>query len=279
MRSHDKKIHMTKVNILFEERNLFESDMLLEYEIFPYKDRNGKYANQNADRLNYSFDANGLIYKVAIWHDARSHNFGEYEVEFGISEQQHAGDRVGRDIKHLNSVLYTVFTIVEDVVKKFKIKNIKLEGARDEKDSSDAFYKGSIRSKLYLRFINSKYPSDAVKQVGPWIYIDMTRVYPDIVGNNDNLDELAKILVKISDEDPDIERIKRGFDGLSEDNFTFGGELYNSTMGGMEMTIDKDYGEYEVIWNLYEDDEETTSNGGLKTIEDVIYFLRQAFGV
>jgi hypothetical protein len=277
MRKKDKKIHLNKVNLLFEERCLIER-LDLKEEIFDYTLTNHREINPNyTDKYNYRFNANGIPYSVSIWHDERKHSFGEFEVEFNTPSQKHSGDRVKNDKggKHAFSVVQTVVNIVDETVRNFKIRKIKIEGARDEKDSGDALFKGSIRSQWYLRVIERKYPSDAVKAFGPWINIDMTKVYPDIFESTKELDELVKTLIEISDEDPNENNLKQ-VDGVSLKNFNAGGEVFNSKVGYMEVQILTNYEDgYDLEISFEEDyDEIDKSFNELSTLID---YLKRSF--
>jgi len=276
MRRYDKKGHMKRVNLLFEQRVFIENDILLEIESLDYTSSSGKY--EDSENLSYKFNASGIPYTVSIWHDTTKHHFGVYEVQFYTSEQKHSGDRTGLDLKHLNKVIYTVFNIVETAVKKYKIQKVKLEGARDEKDSSDAYFKGSIRSKLYLRFINNRYPQEAVESIGPWINIDMTKVFPEIYASEENnVDNLVNTLLAISDGDPNRNYIIKGLDGSSEENISYGGELENNKYGLtlIEISNDPSYG-FDINWDMYDSEGEGEIRN-IKTLPEVIEFLKNKF--
>jgi hypothetical protein len=242
-------------------------EILNEYVIFDYKnDNNDKY------RISYSFDANGLKYFVSIWHNSAKHYANEYEVEFGFKTQKHSGDKANKDLSHLNSVLYTVMTIVEEAIKKYKIKYIKIEGAASE-DEDDIF--NTTRADLYYRLIKNKYPNDAIEKSLRFIKIDMTKVFPDLFKNQENkIDELFEIIINISDENPDVEDLKRGFEGI-DNNFYYGSDyIINSKLGHMELniTVNGDMKEYSVEYNIIDIDKSDTKD--FQSYEKLILFLK-----
>ena len=253
--------------------------LLLEYEIFKYKK-----AYDSPDKATYRFTAdNNLKYEVDVWHDSNQHVLGEYEAEFRVSGQKHAGHETGKNLAHLNSVLYTVADIVDEVVKDKKITKIKIEGAagKDDMGGFMGALSATTRTKMYLRFLNNRYPNkDAIKQSGRWIYIDMTKVFPKLFPDEgvSNNEQLLNLLVKISDEDPDREGIKRGFSGIDDDNFNVDTDFVtNKKLGTIYFVIDvqKNYNEYYVEWDAY--DAGTTGNESFKSFEEIMQYLTNEF--
>ena len=91
--------------------------VLAEYEIQDYKTT--EYGKED---LRAYFNVGGLQYTVMLMHNNKTNKFGEYELSFKVKGQKHAGERQGKDIRHLNNVLYTVMDITEKWVKKYKIR-------------------------------------------------------------------------------------------------------------------------------------------------------------
>jgi len=237
-----------------------------------------KKTSVNKNDIRYNFEAEGLKYQAVIWHDTSKHRFGEYEASFDVETQEHAGERQGKDIKHFNNVIYTVSEIVEKEVKANKIKKIKIDGARDEKDSGDSYFQGSLRTKLYLRFLKNRYPSDAITTAGTYIYIDMTKVFPEIFDEEkSSIDKLIDTLVQVSDGDPDRNYIMRGVGGADEESFSFESDLTNKKYNELNLSIDKDpsYG-FTVEWEDYASGE-SSDEYGIKTVGGVIEYLKKTF--
>ncbi len=257
---------------------LFE-EHINEFKIFKYKE-----SYSTADQSIYYFKADDLNYEVDVWHDSRKHELGEYEAEFRVSGQKHAGHSTGKDLKHLNSVLYTVGEIVEIVVKEKKIKKVKLEGAGGERDKGGEGIFGAMnattRTKMYLRFLGQKYSKKAIKSVGRYIYVDMTIAYPELFTDEgkSKSDELLDLLNKISDGEPDRAGIKRVFNGTDDDNFSVDTDfVYNNKLGTIYFVIDvqKTYNEYSVEWDAYDADDSGTEY--FKNFDEIITFLKKKF--
>lgn len=245
-----------------------------------------KKVMDTGDNIKYDFDLNGIRYNVNIWHDSRKHDGGVYEVEFAVPEQKHSGHRVGKDLKHLNSVLQTVSDIVEKEVQEKGIRTIKMEGASGEQDQDgDTSFMGAlkptIRAKLYYRFLNNRYPHEAVNGVGRYINIDMTKVFPDRFKGQEttNADKLIDLLVKISDANPDEAGIRRGLDGRDlNSSFSIDTDYIDSEEhGGMYFTIEVNdpMNMYEVRWEKFDTGEEHEQD--FNSFEEIYTYLQQAF--
>tara|TARA_R110000772_G_scaffold1210_2_gene4280 strand:+ start:12596 stop:13372 length:777 start_codon:yes stop_codon:yes gene_type:complete len=223
-----------------------------EHVIFDYKE----YSNSD-DRIQYKFIADNLKYTVDIWHDRSKHEFGLYEVEFGFGEQKHEGDRAGKNLKHLNSVLNTVCEIIERVVKERKIKTIKIEGAGGDTDDRGMF-DDNIRTKVYVRFISNRYGSDKVDSVARYIKLDMTKIFPEIFDDKKgNKDLVLDELFRISDASNDTKGIMRGVDGISDDQFSVDTDfIENKKHGGIYFTINvwEEANEFSLSWELLDGD-------------------------
>jgi hypothetical protein len=169
--------------------HLIGKSILLEYEVVPYEQWgtiNGKYGD-----VIYRFTLNGLDYNVFIRltddKDVREISFN-YDRDFSHQEQMDMSGTpgifdAGKDIKHLNSVLYTVLDIMEDAVKKYKFRYIQYTGGRHKDEDIDVTTK---RTKIYNRFITNRYPSNSFYIDGNKTMINMTKVFPDLFKDNTN---------------------------------------------------------------------------------------------
>ena len=250
------------------------SSLLNEYEIFDYKQ-----TLSSPESKNYKFFANGLRYFVNIWHDMSMHDFGTFEIEFGIDEQKNAGHRTKKDLQHLNSVLYTVMDIAEKETKKSNIKKYKIEGARGEGDSTFLFDQ-NVRSKIYLRFLKNRYPQEgAIDTFGRYINIDMTKIFPENYSTEKfKVDIIIDELVRISDEDPNRDAIKRGLSGSGDDDFGISSDyIVNSKYGEMffEISVNKHFKEYDLNWESFETGD--SKQEYFDNFKDLVKYLRENF--
>jgi hypothetical protein len=249
---------------------LLREGLLNEYEIAPYKIL-GHWEGSNGIRA--VFKTAGLRYTVVIEHNPAKHDFGTFELSFSNDVQKHAGQRLSKDYKtahkHVNNVLYTVMAITEEVVKKNKIQKIKIEGARDEVDTERDIEKhgeralyvpDNFRTKLYLRFLQNRYPSDAINVLGKNIYVDMSKVFPDIINSeNSKLNKMVDLLLNIN-IGGDEEYIKRGINGENDDEWgisTDGVEHPELGTINFEISSSKNFGDHDVSWESYD-----TGEGG-----------------
>lgn len=248
----------------------FKTFGLLEHVIFDYR----KVMDTDKS-IKYEFNANGEKYFLTIWHDESKHDFGVYEVEFGFRNQKSSGERAGKDLKHLNSVLNTVCEIIEIVVKDKKIETIRIEGAGDRKDTGMS-YDDNIRSNIYLRFLTNKYSTSAIKNIGRWITVDMTKVFPELFKDKKNRIELVvDELVRLSDEDPNREGIMRGVSGISEEQFDISTDfILNSKFGSLyiEIQVWDAPKEFYISWNKMDEDEEGSEN--FKSFDELLNYLK-----
>ena len=279
MRRFDKLKNINKVNLLnefryLESKGFINEGLLTEIDVYQYKFNN--YHEYITDRFIATFNADGLRYSVVIEHNPAKSSFGEFEVSFSVDSQKHTSERQGRDIKHLNSVLYTVLEITEKTVKRYKIQKIKFEGAGDDKDT-DMF--DTLRSRLYNRLVDNRYPSDAISKIGRYTYIDMSKVFPDeISGENIKLNRLIDLLLMISDEEPNKESIMRSVDGLNDDNFNLSTDsILNSELGDIyiDINVSSLSKEYDVSYNIYDINEEESES--FERFKDLYKFIEGRF--
>jgi hypothetical protein len=118
----------------------------------------------------YTFIANKLEYYVDIEYEE---NNGYYYVSFDPKELK---NNPNLDIKHLNTVLYTVAKIIEDFVDKNpNIEGLMIHAIYDKSRGETEDDANNIRTRLYARFIkqlNFNYKSYAVDAEDNRIYID-----------------------------------------------------------------------------------------------------------
>lgn len=229
------------------------------------------------NEIKYRFISNNIKYFVTIYHDNRVHNFGEYEVEFGDINQKSPSDRTGLDISHLHNVLDTVCDIVENVVKKYKIPTIKLDGALDEKDDNTFLLGSNIRSKVYTRFLSRRYGSDSIYVTGRFIKVDMKKIFPDIFKNNElsKVDLIVNELVRISDEYPSEEEIRGCVDGSSDNHFNISTDsIINSKFGSLyvEISVWDDANEYSISWDKIDEGDEGFE--GFNNFDSLLQYLK-----
>jgi len=279
MRRFDKIKNIRNANILAEQRYLESKgviieELLTEVDIYPYRFDN--YTKNISDRFISTFNADGLKYSVVIENNPEKSGFGEFEVSFNVAGQKHTSERQGRDLKHLNSVLYTVLEITEETVKRYKIQKIKFEGAGDAKDT-DMF--DTVRSRLYNRLVSNRYPSDAITNFGRNTYIDMSKVFPnEISSKNVKLDNLVDLLLMISDKKPDKESIMENVSGLNDDYFTITTDsVVNSELGGIyfDINVTTLSSEYDISYNIYDIDEEESEY--FNTFKGLYNFIKNRF--
>jgi hypothetical protein len=245
--------------------------LIKEHIVYDYKK-----ITDSDDRIQYKFLADNLKYTIDIWHDRRKHEFGLYEVEFGFSEQKHEGDRAGKNLKHLNSVLNTVCEIIEIEVKDRKIKTIKIEGAGGDTDNR-GMLDDNIRTRVYLRFITNRYGSDKVDSVARYIKLDMTKIFPEIFDDKKgNKDLVLDELFRISDASKDTKGIMRGVDGISDDQFSIDTDFIENTKhGGIYITINvwEEANEFSLTWELLDGDGSGDEN--FDDFDSLLKFLKE----
>ena len=96
--------------------NILSDRILLEYEVQPYT-----LKTEEGSRLDYSFNVGDIEYVVTL---LGTEDKQIYELGFGVAGENDSTYRTGKDVKHLNTVLYTVDAIVKEAVAKYRIKKI-----------------------------------------------------------------------------------------------------------------------------------------------------------
>ena len=258
-------------------KKLIRENLLLEGEILPYKQVSRNDDGTDLSSIDYTFTTNGIRYEVHIGRNQKT-RFGEFEASFSIPNQKHSADRTSLDLKHLNNVLETVTAIIDEAVKKYKLRTIKIEGARDEYDA-DRFKDDTLRTKLYLRQISKHYPKEAIKKSFDWIYVDMTKVYPDLFSETIKLNTLIELLTQISDEYDITEDLNNNmFDGENDNLFDIGVDnLLNSKLGqiSIEISVRALMKEYTIEWEI-----DNTNENGFKSFDNfksLVNYIKEIF--
>jgi hypothetical protein len=142
------------MKIIITEEQL--RNIILEYEVAPFKEVTRALHNGPLDRLDYRFELNGLIYNVLFKKTSGRNVFEvsfDYNADSSVTKNTRGIYGANKDMAHLNGVLYTVMNVVEDAVKKYKIRMVEFEGGRERGES---ILQQTTRSKIYQRFINHK---------------------------------------------------------------------------------------------------------------------------
>ena len=250
-------------------KTLLRESLISEYEVLPYKKDN----RSSSDYIRYNFEAAGKKYFVTF----TVLNFSYYELEFGFEGQEHQGSRTKEGLKHLYNVMYTVDEITDMVVKEHKIRKIRIEGARDEKDSEGDFT-DTLRTKVYVRHIKNRYPSEAVSVDGRLIVIDMTKVYPDLFKGPNMIAQLSDTFAKVGDSSYDEGSLMRNVSAHDENNFMFDNDVMTNKYGYVYMTIgvSDERKSYDIDWEIHDNDA-----SGMKIFqnyEDLLNFIVNTFG-
>lgn len=165
------------MKIILTENQL--NNLLVEYVVAPFKDLNDPYnpkSQYSISRYYFKFELGGLTYDVTFY---KKEGDSAYEIIFdyeGGSENKGAG----KDIEHFNSVMYTVINIMEYAAKKYKIKIVEFEGVYGDKPERKVNGRPQepLRSRYYRRFLQQKYPADAIHTLVNRTYVDMTKIFP-----------------------------------------------------------------------------------------------------
>lgn len=249
--------------------------VLNEYEIFDYRK-----VKDEPNMIQYRFNTDGLEYMVNIWHNPEVHEQGTYELGFGFEGQEGDAARTGKNLEHMNSVLYTVDQIVDEVVKDRLIRKINFSGARGTGDSNVPFI-DPLRLKAYLRFVKNKYPGAKIdKDRFGQAYIDMRTIYPEIFKGKETPKELVvKELQRISDLNPDDWRIE-GNILVNPETDSVGGEIdsiESSKYGDMRIAFDSNnaWKEHSLEWEIYDSGEEGEEY--FNSFDELLNFLKTKF--
>jgi len=250
-----KFIHTSIIEYL-KECKIYEEINIAKYRI-----------QKSSDKQYYGyFSASELKYTVSIYHDDNKHKFGVWEVEFSVSNQTNAGYRTKKDLKHLNIVLYTVFEIVQEVVKSINIKSIYIDSANDEFDEN-AF--NTTRADLYYRFLKSKFGPENIDRQGRFIHVYFSEM------ESTNLQIIKNILIDISDNYYDAEGVDRGISGIDDNNFEINTDfISNENVGDIyfEIIVNEKSREYSLTYEIL--DTGSTESVSYDSFDSLVGFLQ-----
>jgi hypothetical protein len=254
-------------------KKLLREGLLNEYVIFDYTK-----VLDNKNHIQYNFNVDGLEYGVYLTHYSNHHEHDVYELGFGIVGDVNSATRVGKNLEHLNSVLYTVDQIVENVVKEKLIRKIEFSGARESSDSNIPFI-DPLRLKAYLRFVKAKYPNAKIdkNRLGN-VTIDMRSLYPELFKGNETRHELfVNEIKRISDEDPNDWRLEKNF--IVDDGRLMGetDAITNSKLGPMFIGVDSSdsFNEHVLNWEIFDTGESDSKD--FNSFNELLSFLKVKF--
>lgn len=130
------------------------------------------------DVTTYEFVANNLKYHVDIEpYDSSEDGSGYYYISFDFHKPKDSLYNSNLNIKHLNTVIYTVIKIIEDFVgKNPNIDGLIIHAINDNDRGETEDDNNNIRTRMYTRFIkqsNLKYKSLDVDDNDNRIFIDL----------------------------------------------------------------------------------------------------------
>lgn len=253
--------------------DILTTQMLNEYEIMPFQQ-----TKEVENRIEYSFNIDDIEYVVTLLGTEDRQLF---ELGFGVVGQDSDAYRTGKDVAHLNTVLYTVDAIVKEAVAKYRIKNIIFTGARGEGDSQ-IVYLDPIRMKVYFRFLTKKYPNVKYdKRRNGLITVFMNSIYPEVFAENKDEKEILLELIDQINNDPyaddDRWRWESTFD-LDHKGHVEGytDSILNADYGAVYISIYHDYG-YNLEIQLYDTGDEDKEK--FKRFGDMIDYLKNKFSI
>jgi hypothetical protein len=258
--------------------SILSDRVLLEYEVLPYHS-----IYEQGSRLDYLFKAGDLSYVVTL---LGTEDKQVYELSFGVvneEDNQTYQHRTSKDLKHLNTVLYTVDAIVKEAVVKYRIKKIVFAGARDGGDSNLPFI-DPIRMKTYFRFLTNKYPNaNFDKDRFGNIEVYMKSIYPEVFDNNKDLKEIMLDFLEVVNNDSDENDYWRWDRAFEIDEY--GGlngstdAIANKEFGVVYLDLYHDHGYkmYQLELSFYDLGEEERES--FDKFGDVIQYLKQRFNL
>ena len=242
---------------IIKEQQIFEEIEISDYRI-------GK---RDDEYYSGYFSVNGLKYTVDVYHDDNKHKFGLWEVEFSVQSQTNPGYRTKKDIKHLNTVLYTVFEIVEKIVKEVGIKTIYIDAANDEFDTD---YYNTTRGDIYYRFLKNKFGEDKIDSYGRFITIYFSDE------KNIKLDIIKNILIDISNNHVDIDGLNRSIGGTDDNNFKIITDaVLNVNVGVIyfEIIINVKNNIFMLSYHIHDNDEQESFD--FNSFNELVKFLKE----
>lgn len=263
--------NMKKILISESQLTNLRKRLINEYKVLPYE-----LTYNEGSRLEYRFNVGELEYVVTLLGTEDKQVF---ELGFGVVGQESDAHRTGKNLEHLNTVLYTVDAIVAEAVKQHRIKKIVFAGARGETDSDLPFI-DPVRMKIYFRFLTTKYPNVKYdKDRFGNIDVFMNSIYPEVFdANKDEKEMLLDVLAQLNN-DPSAEdeywRWDRTFE-LDHRGHVQGytDAIINADYGGMLIEIDFDY-HFTLKIELFDTGEENTET--FKRFTDMISYIKERF--
>ena len=255
--------------------NILSDRILLEYEVQPYT-----LKTEEGSRLDYSFNVGDIEYAVTL---LGTEDKQIYELGFGVAGENDSTYRTGKDVKHLNTVLYTVDAIVKEAVAKYRIKKIIFSGARGETDSELPFI-DPIRMKTYFRFLTNKYPdANFDKDRFGNLEVYMKSIYPEVFDNNKDMKEIMLDFLEVVNNDSDENdywRWDRAFEideygGLNGSTDAITNAEYGTVY--LDLHYDKGYKIYQLELSFYDIGEEERES--FKKFNDLMRYLKQRFNL
>ena len=264
-------LKMRKILISESQLTNLRKRLLNEYKVLPYE-----LTYNEGSRLEYRFNVGELEYVVTLLGTEDKQVF---ELGFGVVGQESDAHRTGKNLEHLNTVLYTVDAIVAEAVKQHRIKKIVFAGARGETDSDLPFI-DPVRMKIYFRFLTTKYPNVKYdKDRFGNIDVFMNSIYPEVFdANKDEKEMLLDVLAQLNN-DPSAEDEYWRWDRTFELNHRghvqgYTDAIINADYGGMLIEIDFDY-HFTLKIELFDTGEENTET--FKRFADMISYIKQRF--
>lgn len=247
--------------------NLFElvDQILLEASAVPFKIRHQE-KNRSA---TYYFTVDEIDMVCDIFNDNRSHQNGEFEVSFSKKGSRSDHERVGKDLRFLNTVLATVSACVKDFIEKNdNVQTLSISGARDEKDLPGD-WNPTARSKAYFRFIERNFPEYKVTAAGKKVKV----IVRDKVDNQ--LEDFKSFVKSLSNED--IIEDRYFIDDYSNDSmWTLSTDAgVNKKHGSFNIEVSVFNGDYDVYLEFFDSGEELQEDLG--SYEELKAFLKKAF--
>jgi hypothetical protein len=257
-------------------KKLSSKNLLLEYDILPYKQ-----TTERGSRLDYSFNVGDIEYAVTL---LGTEDKQVYELGFGVAGENDSTYRTGKDVKHLNTVLYTVDAIVKEAVVKYRIKKIIFSGARGETDSKLPFI-DPIRMKTYFRFLTNKYPNaNFDKDHFGNIQVYMKTIYPEVFDNNKDKKEIMLDFLEVVNDDSNENDYWRWDSSFKIDQYGglngYTDAIANSEYGTVNLELYYDpssYKKYDLELKFFDLDEEESES--FTNFDDVMQFLKQRFNL
>jgi hypothetical protein len=131
------------------------------FEAMPFK-----IDYEDTESIQYGFDLNGLHYWVEFFQEDEPYEDYEggniYSLSFGFihpdgNYEKNPQSNSNFDLKHLNTVLFTVAKITEDFVKNHPdLEELLIYASYDkERGESDADDIANIRTRIYARFLKT----------------------------------------------------------------------------------------------------------------------------